>query len=118
MNDLPKLVVVLLALAAALCSCESFLEDELLSETSADFLYSSPQGLEDAVVGLYNLNRSYIERGAGNNDHRALIIQAKSDLTAGRAGEVALYARLGWGRDLSTGGPGLATATTGAITTG
>ena len=87
-------------------SCEKFLEDELLSETSVDFLYSTPEGLENAVVGLYNLNRSYIERGAGNNDHRALIIQAKSDLTTGRAGEVALYARLGWGRDLSTGGLG------------
>ncbi|WP_235299395.1 RagB/SusD family nutrient uptake outer membrane protein [Portibacter marinus] len=96
----------LILLIALLSSCEKFLEDELLSETSADFLYSTPEGLENAVVGLYNLNRSYIERGAGNNDHRALIIQAKSDLTAGRAGEVALYARLGWGRDLTTGGLG------------
>ena len=106
MNHLLKLGPALLLLLLLTPSCQEFLEDELLSETSADFLYSTPEGLESAVVGLYNLNRSYIERGAGNNDHRALIIQAKSDLTAGRAGEVALYARLGWGRDLSTGGLG------------
>ena len=101
-RNLPALLPLLLLLL----SCNEFLEDELLSETSADFLYSSPEGLENAVVGLYTLNRAYIENGAGNNDHRALIIQAKSDLTLGRAGEVALYARLGWGRDLSTGGLG------------
>jgi len=101
-----KTGIPLLLLLTMASSCQDFLKDELLSETSADFLYSSPEGLENAVNGLYNLNRSYIERGAGNNDHRALIIQAKSDLTTGRAGEVALYARLGWGRDLSTGGLG------------
>ncbi|CAH0999104.1 SusD-like protein [Neolewinella maritima] len=106
MNHLLKFGPALLLLLLTAFSCQDFLEDELLSETSADFLYSTPEGLEGAVVGLYNLNRSYIERGAGNNDHRALIIQAKSDLTTGRAGEVALYARLGWGRDLSTGGLG------------
>lgn len=93
-------------LVFATLSCQDFLQDELLSETSVDFLYSSPEGLENAIVGLYNLNRSYLEQGTGNNDHRALIIQAKSDLTTGRAGEVALYARLGWGRDLTTGGLG------------
>lgn len=97
---------LLLLLLLSLSTCSDFLEDELLSETSADFLYSSPEGLDNAVTGLYTLNRAYIENGAGNNTHRALIIQAKSDLTAGRAGEVALYARLGWGNDLSTGGLG------------
>ncbi|MCP9236111.1 RagB/SusD family nutrient uptake outer membrane protein [Lewinella sp. JB7] len=96
----------LLSLLFLLTSCQEFLEDELLSETSVDYLYSTPAGLEDAVVGLYALNRAYIESGAGNNDHRALIMQAKSDLTLGRAGEIALYARLGWGRDLTTGGQG------------
>ena len=101
-----KTAPLLLLLLLTVSACEDFLADELLSETSADFLYSTPEGLENAVVGLYTLNRAYIERDAGNNDHRALIIQAKSDLTAGRAGEVALYARLGWGADLSTGGLG------------
>ena len=64
MNHLLKLVPALLLLSMAF-SCQEYLEDELLSETSADFLYSTPEGLENAVVGLYNLNRSYIERGAG-----------------------------------------------------
>ena len=100
-NHAPALLLFFL-----LFSCQEFLEDELLSETSADFLYSTPEGLESAVVGLYDLNRAYIERGAGNNDHRALIVQAKSDLVAGRTGEIALYARLGWGADLSSGGLG------------
>ena len=99
----PAVLTLCLVLALS-TSCEEFLEDELLSETSVDYLYSTPAGLEDAVVGLYTLNRDLLTQGAGNNDHRALLLQAKSDLTLGRAGEIALYARLGWGLDLSTGG--------------
>jgi len=81
-------------------SCEAdFLEDKLLSDTSVDFLYSSPEGLENAVVGLYTLNRRIYEDGRLNGTI-PLILQAKSDLSAGITGEVSLYSRLLWGASL------------------
>ena len=82
---------------AAFSSCESYLEDELLSETSAEYLYSTTGGLENAVVGLYALNRElYLD--SEWNYARALTLPAKSDLAFGRTGEIALYAFRTWGR--------------------
>lgn len=90
-------ILFMLALSTA---CEKdFLEDKLLSDTSVDFLYSSPEGLESAVVGLYNLNRT-IYGDNRLNGTIPLILQAKSDLGAGITGEVSLYSRLLWGASL------------------
>ncbi|AWX44956.1 hypothetical protein HME9304_01962 [Flagellimonas maritima] len=94
------LVALFLFVATA---CEKYLEDELLSETSADFIYSTPEGLESAVVGLYNLHRA-IWTDAEWNSAIPMIPVAKSDLTVGRSGEIAFYARLGWGADLNSFG--------------
>lgn len=82
-----------------LASCENFLEDELISDTSVDFLYSTPQGLETAIVGLYSLNRQHYE-DRGFNGGIPLILAGKSDLALGRAGEISLYSRLAWGATL------------------
>ncbi len=98
MNRLNKLFFLLPFLLLA--GCEDYLEDELLSETSATFLYSSPEGLESAVVGLYNLNRALYEDDEWNYA-RALTIPAKSDLVFGRSGEIALYAFMTWGRTVN-----------------
>jgi hypothetical protein len=76
-------------------SCEEYLEDELLSDTSVDFLYSSPESLEKAVVGLYSLNRNRY-----NASFSVQILIAKSDLVLGRAGAESLYSRLAWGVSL------------------
>lgn len=40
-------------------SCEEFLEEEVYAEVSNEFIYSSQEGLEVGVNGLYNLMRSY-----------------------------------------------------------
>lgn len=81
-------------------SCEEdFLKDELLSDTSVDFLYTTPEGLESAVVGLYTLNRQLYE-DQGFNGANPLILQAKSDLAVGVTGEASLYSRLLWGFSL------------------
>ena len=37
------------------CYQEDFLKDELLSNNSVDFLYSSSDSIANAVVGLYSL---------------------------------------------------------------
>lgn len=84
------------------CS-DDFLKDELLSDTSIDFLYSTTEGLESAVVGLYTLNRQRYEK-KGYNGSFPLILQAKSDLSVGITGEVSLYSRLLWGMSLGDHG--------------
>jgi hypothetical protein len=94
-KSIPMLIVALMFTS---CS-DDFLVDELLSDTSVDFLYSTPQGLESAVVGLYTLNRQIYEDNSLNGAF-PLILQAKSDLGVGITGEVSLYSRLLWGASL------------------
>jgi len=77
-------------------SCEEFLQEELLSDTSVDFLYNTPEGLESAVVGLYSINRNLYEQTWWNGAI-PLILQSKSDLAFNRAGELSLFGRLRWG---------------------
>ncbi|MEC3965003.1 RagB/SusD family nutrient uptake outer membrane protein [Flagellimonas halotolerans] len=94
-----RICAILLAIAT-FTSCEKdLLEDELLSNTSVDFLYSTPEGLENAVVGLYTLNRNLYQDLSLNGTY-PLIPQAKSDLGVGITGEVSLYSRLLWGASL------------------
>tara|TARA_R110002049_G_scaffold138450_2_gene298541 strand:- start:5885 stop:7513 length:1629 start_codon:yes stop_codon:yes gene_type:complete len=78
-------------------SCENFLEDELLSDTSVDFVYSTLDGLETGVVGLHDLNRQIYDEGA--NEHMvALLMQAKSDLIFPRGGAITNISRFNnWG---------------------
>ena len=91
------LMIIIMTLAT---SCDKdFLEDKLLSDTSVEYLYSSPQGLESAVVGLYALNRVIYE-DLSLNGAFPLILQGKSDLSVGITGEVSLYSRLLWGSSL------------------
>ena len=84
-------------------SCEDYLEDELLSDTSVDFLYTTPEGLESAVVGLYTINRNLYEQTWWNGAI-PLILQSKSDLAFGRGGEISLFSRLAWGAILDDTG--------------
>ncbi len=83
-------------------TCEDdFLKDELLSETSVDFLYSSVDGLSNAVVGLYVLQRQPYEQSTWQNANWngmiPLVLTAKSDIAVGIDGEISLYSRLTWG---------------------
>lgn len=94
-----KRALTILLAVATFASCEKELEDELLSDTSVDFLYSTPEGLENAVVGLYTLNRNLYQDLSLNGTY-PLIPQAKSDLGVGITGEVSLYSRLLWGASL------------------
>lgn len=81
-------------------SCEEYLKDELLSETSVDFIYNTQEGLELATVGLYDLNRRLIQNGGLKNSGIPLVPQAKTDLVLPRAGEIAFMARqVTWGID-------------------
>lgn len=98
-----RTLILFAALAVVTISCEDYLEDELLSDTSVDFLNTTADGLEAATVGLYAINREIWEDSEWNYA-APLVPIAKSDLTIGRSGELALYARLGWGADLGSFG--------------
>src|SRR5690606_30351735 len=95
-----KGIITVLMSLMLFTSCEKdFLEDSLHSDTSVDFLYSTAEGLESAVVGLYSLNRN-IYQDQSLNGAFPLILQAKSDLSVGITGEASLYSRLLWGASL------------------
>lgn len=83
-------------LFTASCYNDDFLKDELLSNNSVDFLYSSPEGIANAVVGLYTLNRERFQ-GDWLNGAATLVLQAKSDLSAGVDGEISLFSNCFWG---------------------
>ncbi|MFT5386142.1 MAG: hypothetical protein ACI81W_003554, partial [Saprospiraceae bacterium] len=97
-NCKKSISILIIALMFTSCS-DDFLKDELLSDTSVEFLYSTPEGLESAIVGLYTLNRQIYEDNSLNGAF-PLILQAKSDLGVGVTGEVSLYSRLLWGASL------------------
>jgi hypothetical protein len=78
------------------CYQDDFLKDELLANNSVDFLYSSPDGIANAVVGLYALNREPYQRDWFNGAI-PLILQAKSDISAGIDGEISLFSNCFWG---------------------
>lgn len=95
-----KKSIWIFVLALFFTSCgDDFLKDELRSDTSVEFLYSTPEGLESATVGLYTLNRQIYEDNSLNGAY-PLILQAKSDLSVGITGEVSLYSRLLWGASI------------------
>lgn len=78
------------------CYPDDFLKDELLSETSVEFLYNSEEGIANAVVGLYSINREPYERDWFNGAI-PLILTAKSDIAAGIDGEISLFSNCFWG---------------------
>ena len=78
------------------CYQDDFLKDELLSNNSVDFLYTSSDGIANAVVGLYSLNREIYQRDWFNGAV-PLILQAKSDIAAGVDGEISLFSNCFWG---------------------
>src|SRR6056297_970990 len=53
-----KLLLILI-IPALLTSCSDFLQEESVTDLTAGLVYSTPEGLQSAVVGLYNLEREY-----------------------------------------------------------
>ena len=62
MKKIKSLFLLLLMGLVTSCYQDDFLKDELLANNSVAFLYSSPQGIGNAVVGLYALNREPYQR--------------------------------------------------------
>lgn len=96
MMKIRNILMTLFLVLFSSCYQDDFLKDELLSNNSVDFLYSSPDGISNAVVGLYALNREPYQRDWFNGAI-PLILQAKSDISAGVDGEISLFSNCFWG---------------------
>ncbi len=82
-------------------SCnDDFLDEHAVSNISADFVYSTEEGLKSAVVALYDINRSLHQDGEWNNA-MALLLPAEADLALVRTGEISLYGTRVWGASLA-----------------
>ena len=79
-----------------LWSCKDYLKEEALTEVTADFVYNTEEGLQAAVVGLYDINRSIYDDGR-HEWFATLMLPVKSDLAVSRAGVISLFASLSWG---------------------
>lgn len=88
-----KNTILYIVLLLGLSSCEKFLTEKAAASFTADFVYNTPDGLEAAVVGLYNIQRSFWENMA-NNGSNPIVIDAKDDLTLPRGGEISNYGRM------------------------
>lgn len=78
-------------------SCTDFLKEEPTSGFTADFVYTTPEGLEAGVVSLYNIQRSFWESST-NNGSDPIVIDSKDDLTIPRGGEISNYGKINSGR--------------------
>ncbi len=76
--------------------CSDFLEEEALTDVSLDFVYTTPEGLEAALVGLYTVNRALHNSNSGDSQ-RTIVLPAKSDLAVVRTGQIGLWSWLRWG---------------------
>ena len=95
-NRLYNILSYTLLFLLSSCYSDDFLKDELLSDTSVNFLYNSEEGIANAVVGLYSINREPYERD-WLNGAIPLVLTAKSDLSAGIDGEISLFSNCFWG---------------------
>ena len=91
-----KTILLLIIFGLSYQSCEDFLDEESLTDVSLDFVYTTEEGLNSALVGLYHLNRLH-HNNTASNSFRTLVMPVKSDLAVVRTGEIGLWAWLRWG---------------------
>ena len=60
-------IYILILLLFVLAGCEEYLQEENPSEVTTDFLYSTADGLQAAVNGLYTIERAQVSESEANN---------------------------------------------------
>ena len=84
-----KTIIFLMICGLSFQSCEDFLDEESLTDVSLDFVYTTEEGLNSALVGLYHLNRLH-HNNTSSNSFRTLVMPVKSDLAVVRTGAPVL----------------------------
>lgn len=86
--------LVLLFIIVPFTSCKKFLMENPTTQFTAEFVYNTPEGLESAVVGLYNLQRDFWQKVNTNNGSDPIVVDSRDDLTIPRGGEISNYGRM------------------------
>ena len=97
-NKLPIVILFLFVLSG----CEEYLKEENPSQVTTDFLYSTADGLQAAVNGLYTIERAQVSESEANNV-AVILGDGGTDLEFMRAGATDL-ARFRPEVDLTTNG--------------
>ncbi len=89
-------LILVCALGFGVTSCKDLLELESKTDVTNNYLFTTPQGLNAAVTGLYSLARG-LSGGSGDNDSNLFIVTMcdyNTDICVVRAGTSAALARL------------------------
>ena len=89
--------LALLLVIVSFTSCKKFLTENPTTQFTAEFVYNTPEGLESAVVGLYNLQRAFWENVYTNNGSDPIVVDSRDDLTIPRGGEISNYGKMNSG---------------------
>lgn len=93
MKNKIKIVALAISLITIFPSCEDFLNLESKTSITTDYLTSSPDGLQRAAIGLYNLERAAVTGNEGDI-YIVSMCDYSTDIMAYRGGTAAALARL------------------------
>ncbi|HQW44932.1 MAG TPA: RagB/SusD family nutrient uptake outer membrane protein, partial [Chitinophagaceae bacterium] len=96
-NKKQNICLALLFIIVPFTSCKKFLTENPTTQFTAEFVYNTPEGLESAVVGLYNLQRDFWQKVNTNNGSDPIVVDSRDDLTVPRGGEISNYGRMSSG---------------------
>ena len=81
----PPMTIELVSLSSL--SCSDLLDLESRTQVTTNYIYSTPEGLSRAVIGLCQLERSVARKDEGNATcYASWLLDAVSDITSWRAG--------------------------------
>lgn len=86
------LILTIVFSFVSIFGCKKYLDEKPITNASIDFLYNTPEGLDAAVVGLYDLNRRMYSIGPNENS-KTLYLMALSDIVIARAGFISVIAK-------------------------
>ena len=99
------ITAVIIILALGLSGCKKFLDEKHPSAVTTDFLYTTPEGLQAAVNGLYSMERDLVDNATNESSDFAVIQgDGGTDIDFLRAGSNPSIARYRTDVDLTSQG--------------
>lgn len=81
-----KYVLILLLLSIFITSCSDYLDEKSETNITVDAIYTTPEGLSKASVGLYYFNRRILRYGSNNDSEMFAGIIRGTDIEISRTG--------------------------------
>lgn len=92
-NNILNLAIVSSLCFLSLVSCTDLLMEEHKNKVTAEFLYSTPEALEYAVIALYDIERSKVGTGQDASEPFVYLFDTGTDIDYFRAGAAAKFTR-------------------------